>query len=104
MCFDFLRNIYPFLLFTLRRTEREMIKMFIGLRINCSLFFPISLKLEISDRFFKIVQIPNFIKIRPVEPRVVVCKRTDMTKLIVFFRNFVNERLKTEQGGKSGSR
>jgi len=40
--------------------------MYIGLHVNCLLFFPILMKLEFSHRFKKNIQIPNFMKIRPV--------------------------------------
>jgi hypothetical protein len=42
-------------------------------------------------RFSKDTQIPNFIKIRPVKTEMFhVDRRTDITKLIVAFRNFAN--------------
>ena len=53
-------------------------------------------KLEISRQIFeKEAQILNFIKIRPVGAELFhlerrTDRRTDMTKLIVAFRNFVN--------------
>ena len=40
--------------------------------------------------FSKNTQISNFEKIRPVGGRAVPCGRTDVTKLIVTFRNFAN--------------
>jgi hypothetical protein len=48
-------------------------------------------KLEFLDRFSKKFYVLNFIKIRPVEVELVHADgQTDMTKLIVAFRNFVN--------------
>ena len=50
------------------------------------------MKLEFSRRVFpKNIQIPNFMKIRPVGAEMFhVDERTDMTKLTVAFRNFAN--------------
>jgi hypothetical protein len=50
------------------------------------------MKREFSGNFSKDTQIPSFIKIRPVETEMFhVDRRTGITKLIVAFRNFVNE-------------
>jgi hypothetical protein len=49
------------------------------------------MKLEFSLQFFEKYSIPNFIKIRPVGAELFyVDRRTEMTKLIVSFRNFAN--------------
>ena len=50
------------------------------------------MKLEFSRHIFeKKLQISNFVKIRPVGVELFhVDRRTDMTKLIVAFRNFAN--------------
>jgi hypothetical protein len=51
----------------------------------------ILIKLEYSRRFTKNTQISNFIKIRPVGAELFHADgRTDMTKLMVAFRDFVN--------------
>jgi len=49
------------------------------------------MKLEFSRQFFEKYSIPNFIKIRPVGAELFHAdRRTEMTKLIVSFRNFAN--------------
>jgi len=64
--------------------------MYIGLQVKYPLFLSDSL-----DRFSKTPQIPNFMKIRPVGAELFCAhgrtdRRTDLTKLIVAFRNFAN--------------
>jgi len=54
------------------------------------------MKLEFSLQIFENSQISNFIKIRPMETEFHEDRRTDMTKLIVAFRNFANALKKTE--------
>jgi len=51
------------------------------------------------DRLSKHTQVPNFVKIRPVEAELFHAdgrtdRRTDMTKLIIAFRNFANAPIK----------
>ena len=53
-------------------------------------YFQILMKLEFLERFSKNSQISNFIKNPSIGSRVVPCGRTNMTKLIVAFRNFAN--------------
>jgi len=52
------------------------------------------MKLEFLDRFSKNTHISNFVKIRPVGAEMFHADKgktqTDMTKLIVTFRNFAN--------------
>jgi hypothetical protein len=49
------------------------------------------MKLEFIDSFLKNTQTPNFMKSRPVGAELFHTDgRTDMAKLIVAFRNFVN--------------
>ena len=67
----------------LRRTERDTIR---NLYISC----PVLTKLELSGQFSKNPQISNFMKIRPVGDEFHADERTDMTKLIIAFRNFAN--------------
>jgi len=60
---------------------------------SCKVLFILvrySSKLNFLIRFSKNSQIPNFMEIRPLEARVALCGRTDMTKLILAFRNFAN--------------
>ena len=57
--------------------------MYIGSEAAYPLFLSGFNKTLIFARVSKDSQIPNFMKIRP-------CGRTDMTKLIVAFRNFAN--------------
>jgi hypothetical protein len=51
---------------------------------------PILTKLEFSGQFSKNPQISNLMKIRPVGDEFHADERTDMTKLIITFRNFAN--------------
>ena len=67
-----------------------MIKKCIGHRVNYPSFFPILLKIEFSRQFLQ-----KFLNIRPMGVRLFhddrrTDGRTDMTKLIVAFRNFAN--------------
>jgi hypothetical protein len=49
------------------------------------------MKLEVSRQFFEKYSIPNIVKIRPEGAELFHAdKRTEMTKLIVSFRNFAN--------------
>jgi len=67
--------------------------MHIGLHIKYPLFLPDFNETRIFSTDFrkKYTQISNFIKIRPVGAELFhVDGRTDMTKLIVAFRNFAN--------------
>jgi hypothetical protein len=64
--------------------------MYIGLHVKYPLFVTEFNEAWISlDRFSKNTQIQNFMKIRPVGAELFHADgRTDMTKLIVAFRNF----------------
>jgi len=49
------------------------------------------MKLDFLDSFSTNIQTPNFVKIRPVGAELFHADgQTDMTKLIVAFRNFAN--------------
>ena len=51
----------------------------------------ISMKLELSPQIFEKTQVSSFIKIRPVGAELFHADgQTDMTELIVAFRNFGN--------------
>jgi len=80
----------------LRRTERDIIKNYIGPHVNYP--FLLSEFNETSiffDRFSKKTKIPNFMKIRPQEAELFHAdRRTDTTKLIVVFRKFYERALK----------
>ena len=69
--------------------------MYIGIRVKYSLF-PSSFNeiLTIWTDFRKILELSNFMKIRPVGAKLFhVDGRTDAMKLTVPFRNFANEPL-----------
>jgi hypothetical protein len=48
------------------------------------------MKIEFYQQIFKNPQISNLMKIHPMGPGFHADRRTDMTKLIVAFRNFAN--------------
>jgi hypothetical protein len=50
----------------LRRNERDMIKMYIGLHVKYSLFLSFLMKLKFARQFFENKPISNFMKIRPL--------------------------------------
>jgi hypothetical protein len=58
-----------------------------SVRYSC----PILMELKFSRQFFENIQLPNLMKIRLVGAELFHAdRRTDMTKLIVPFRNFSN--------------
>jgi len=74
-----------------KRNERDMTKMFIGLHESTCYSCLILMKLYLLDGVSKNTQIIDFTKIRPVGADLSHAdKRTDMTKLIVAFRNCAN--------------
>ena len=68
--------------------------MYIGLHVKYPLLSSVELNLNFLDTFSKNTQISNFMKICPVGAEFHANRRTDgrtdMTKLIVTFRNFAN--------------
>ena len=73
-----------------RRNERDMIKMYIGLYVKYTFFLSdFKWNLNFLERCSKNPQISNFMKIRPMGAELFhVDGRADTTKLIVAFRNF----------------
>ena len=78
----------------LRRTERDIIKMYTGVRVKYRYSCPILMKHEYSRQIFEKYSNINFMKIRPV--RAALCHADKLTdgqtwrKLVVDFRNFMN--------------
>ena len=70
--------------------------MCIGLHVKCPLLFlDFGETFNVLDIFSKNTQIPNFLKILPVGAELFHADgrtdgQTDMTKIIVAFRNFAN--------------
>jgi hypothetical protein len=64
--FWFSVQLLPETFLILRRNEREVIKMYIGLHVNYASFLSDFNETNFLDRVSKIFQILNFIKIRPV--------------------------------------
>jgi len=73
----------------LRRNERDMIKNYVGLHVKYPLCFSsFNETWNFRDRYSKKPTNINFLYSPSSESRVVPCGRTDLTKLIVTFRNF----------------
>jgi len=67
MCFDFLCNFVSEIFVILRRTERDMIKNVYWYACKVSvILLRFQSNLNFLDRFSKNIQLPNFIKLRPV--------------------------------------
>jgi hypothetical protein len=90
VCFEILYNFYLKFFFILRRIERDMIENIYWLSCKVPLILVrVQRHVNFLDRFSKNTQIPNFMKIRPVGDELFHADgRTDMTKIIVAFRNF----------------
>ena len=78
--------------FILRRTERDMIENLYGSASKVTVILVrFYLNFNFLDRFSENIQITNLLVIRPMGAELFhVDGRTDMTKLIVIFRNFTN--------------
>jgi hypothetical protein len=74
----------------LRRTERDIIIKVQGIRVKCRIFLKLECSRQICEKYanIKFPENPSY------GGRDVPCRltdgRTDMTKLIVVFRNFAN--------------
>jgi len=91
MCFEFLYN-FCLKHFSFQEEMNEIrLKMRIGLHVNYRYSCQVLLKLEFSRQNFKNAQISNLMKIRPVTAELFhVDKHTDISRLVVAFRNFMN--------------
>ena len=92
MCFDFLYN-FCLKCFSFYEELREILsKLYIGLHVKFPVFLSDFNETSIFfDRFSKNTQISNFMKIRTAGAQLFHADgQTDMTKLIVTFRNFAN--------------
>ena len=75
----------------LRRTLRDVIKIYVGLHVKHRLLLSYCNETWIFDRFSKTNQISNFTKIRPVGAELFHAdRRTKMTNLITASHNFAN--------------
>jgi hypothetical protein len=83
-------------LFILRRTDRDMTRMYIGLRVKYPLLLSDFSEIWIfSTDFRKKSKIANLMNIRPLRDKLFhwfirTDRQADMTKLIVPFHNFAN--------------
>jgi len=71
-------------------------KMYVSLHVKYRLFLSYFNETRIFSTDFRKILISNFMKIRPMEAEFHADRRTDMTKLIVSFRNFANAPKKIE--------
>ena len=91
MCVLILYTILSEIILILRRTERDMIKMYIGLHVKYRLLLSDFDEAWIfSTDLWKNTQVSNFIKNMSSGSRDVPWERTDMTKLTVALLNFAN--------------
>ena len=91
MCSGFLYNVFPETFLILTREERDIIKNYSGLHVKYKLFLSDFNETYFPGRFSKNHQISNFTTSHPVGVALLhVDGRTDLMKLIVAFRNFVN--------------
>jgi hypothetical protein len=80
------------------RTFREILPyIYLGHHVKYPLFLSHFNETKSLYRLSKYTQIPNFVKIRPLEVELFhadgrMDRRADMTKLIVAFRNFTDEK------------
>jgi hypothetical protein len=97
--FLFSLQLLPVTFLILRRTDRDMIKIDIHLRVKYPLLSSDFYESRISHRIAESTQISNFMKIHPVEVELFFAdsrtsgrsdRWTDITMLIVALRNFVN--------------
>jgi len=88
MCFDFLYN-FCLTHFSLQEELSDICsKMCIGLHVQYRYYCEISIKLKFSRQIFQKYLSIKFHEKPSSENRVIADGRTDMTKLIVYFRNF----------------
>ena len=75
----------------LRRTERDIIKVYVGLHVKCPLVLSYVNETWVFSKFSTNYKEPNFMKIHPMGAELFHAGgQTDMTKLIVTFRNSAN--------------
>jgi hypothetical protein len=86
LCSDFFYNVCPRDFSFLKRTERELSEMYIGLHVQYLSDFNKCLIFAID---FRILLLSNFMRVRPASAGSFHADGwTDMTKLIVAYRNF----------------
>jgi len=87
--FLFSRQLLSETFLILRRTEQDMIKMYIGLHVKYPYSCPILMKLEFSQQIVRKYSNMKFIENQSIGSWVVPCgqtyRQTDMKKLIVNF-------------------
>ena len=90
MCFDFPCNYHLKILFTLSSTERDMIKMYIALRVKYTLFVKFEWNLNFLARFSKICHENPSSRCRAFPYGRLNGQADRDMKLIVAFLNFAN--------------
>ena len=85
--FWFFQRVFSDIFFIVRRTERDVImNVYVNTRNSCQILMKLRFSRQIFEKYSNI----KFNENLSGGSRVVPCRRTDMTKLIIAFCNFSN--------------